>query len=634
MKTNILINIFLSRPGEIVSKSLLIKEMNLSESYIRRLIRETNQEGEKYGFKIKLIKGKGYFLNISKVKLFENFIERIDESDVDLYNMEDRIRLILFNILQAKKVFTYEEIAEKLSLSRATIIRDFKKVEEILNQENLELQRKAHYGIRIIGKESDYRKVFSKYVLGSDFFFEPAQEYYRFVRQFDSEGLRTVLKESLIEQNLKMSDVAFENVVNHIIILLYRVQNQNIISEDHNTVKLKPVYYEFARKISRWIERHYAIQLPISEINLLAAHVSGKSTVSNLKKNESQELMERILLILYKIDEEFLTELTSDKELHESLLLHMYPLLNRMYNNFLLNNPIIDDIYKKYTNVFLLSIRFSELVEEDQGFTISRDEIGYLSLHFAAHFERIKQSKMANFKRIVVVCSTGGGSSQLLKLKLENIFPNAIIFTSSSFELERFKNESPDLILTTIPLENKIENVPVFQITQWLSEKDIGQIRERIVFYSGQKKTELKNIFFEELYYKTNTTDYKKILQELSKDVIKKGYAPKNFEDEVLKRESKFSTIYERGIAGPHALTLNAIKNSISVAILEKPSEYKGREVKIVFLINLQPGYLFLHKEISKLLLFLMENEQALKVLINANSFQHFKLELDRILNN
>lgn len=633
MKISILMGIFLSRHEEIISKSDLVKEMNLSESYIRQLVREANLEGEKNGFKIKLIKGKGYFLEILDSQLFDSYVKETS-NEVDLYNAEERINLILFNILQAQGFFTYEELANKLALSKTTIIRDLKKVGKLLEQDNLAIESKAHYGLRVVGDEKDYRKVFSKYVLSSELFFEPAQHFNQFRQDFDKEILRKKVKESIQSNKLNMSDIAFENIINHIVILVYRVKNRKIVTDTNIELPSDSVYDHFSKDLSNWIATSYDIELPKSEINLLALHISGKSMVSRLDEDNSKELKDIILTISNQIDKEFLTELSEDSELQESLLLHIFPLINRVYNNFVLDNPIIDDIYKKYTNVFLLAIRFSELLESQFDFNLSRDEIGYLSLHFAAHIERAKQKKMSKLKRIVVVCSTGGGSSQLLKLKLEDAFPNAIILTSSSYDIDRFKYEQPDLILTTVPINHSFTDVPVIKITQWLTDSDMNQIKKNLTFYSDENSFELKEIFTEQFFYQVKTNDYMKLLEELSKDAINLGYAPQDFDQDVLDRERKFSTIYGNGIAGPHALKLNAIKNSVSVAIFEEPIEFEGKTVKIVFLINLQKGYLFLHKEMSKLLLYLMENKAALRALTQAKNFKQFKLELDAIMNN
>jgi lichenan operon transcriptional antiterminator len=54
--------------------------------------------------------------------------------------------------------------------------------------------------------------------------------------------------------------------------------------------------------------------------------------------------------------------------------------------------------------------------------------------------------------------------------------------------------------------------------------------------------------------------------------------------------------------------------------------------VQIVFLINLQQGHLFLHREISRLLLLIMEDSSARERLVNARDFEQFKMELEKLM--
>jgi lichenan operon transcriptional antiterminator len=636
MRIKILIEI-LRKNEKTTSKTFLAKKMNLSDSSIRNLIREANSIGLKNGFQVELIKGEGYYLSVIDEEKFNPYMKEQEEAEFDVYNSELRLKKLIFNIFQSEGYFTFEQIAERMKISRTTIVRDFKKVEEVLYEYGLSLEKKAHYGLRIIGQEQNYRRAFSEFVLASDLYLEPAQEFYEFLRSFNHDELRVLLSVELNEEGLKMSDVALDNVLNHIKILIFRVRKHNFISDEIRVGNSDKVYSKIAGSISTWVEKSHGISLPESEVSLLAAHIAGKASAGNLGETDRKALLDRIDFILKQIDSEFLTELTTDSELKEALILHMFPLLNRMYNNLLLENPIIDEVYREYANVFLIAFRFSELIEENYAFKLTIDEVGYLALHLAAHFERLRFKSLEKYKRIVVICSTGGGSAHLLRLKLESIFPKAIIVTSSANEIHRFKDELPDLFLTTIPIEEEFSNVPVIHIKQWLDDSEINRIKETVSLNTGSKtiSNSIPNIielFSKKFYYRSETKNYEELLIKLSKDLINNGYAMEGFDKSVIEREKKFTTIYKNGIAGPHALKLEAIKDAISVAVFDKSFEWRGRTVQIVFLINLQQGHLFLHREISRLLLLIMEDNFARERLANAKDFEQFKIELEKLI--
>lgn len=486
MRTKILLEILIKN-GKTTSKNFLAEKMNLSITSIRNLIRDVNYIGDSNGFQVKLIKGSGYYLSIVDKEKFEKYMKQQNQFEVDVYNSEHRLKLLMFYIFQIEGYFTFEQIAEKLKISRTTIVRDFKKVDEMLKKLGLCLDKKAHFGLRIVGSEQSYRRAFSEFVLSSDFYLEPTQEFYEFDKSLNIDDLKTLLSEELSEEGMKIADLALENVLNHIKVLIFRVKKHNYITNNLDTEILDDVFNGIAKKIAIWIRKRFSIELPKSEISFLAAQIAGKSSIGDLAEDDKKELLYEIEFILKQIDSEFSTDLYNDKELKDALILHMFPLLSRMYNNVLLENTLIDEVYREYANTFLLAFRFSELIEKKYEFKLSIDEVGYLALHFAAHFERQKSKMLEKYKRIVVICSTGGGSSHLLRLKLESIFNKAIIVTVSANELYKFKFELPDLFLTTIPVKIDFDNVPIIYIKQWLDESEIRRIK-KILSLSIEKK--------------------------------------------------------------------------------------------------------------------------------------------------
>jgi lichenan operon transcriptional antiterminator len=114
--------------------------------------------------------------------------------------------------------------------------------------------------------------------------------------------------------------------------------------------------------------------------------------------------------------------------------------------------------------------------------------------------------------------------------------------------------------------------------------------------------------------------------------MIKEDVASEYFADLVMERENKFSTIYNKGIAAPHPLRLEAKTSTIGVTILRNPIEWQGKEVSLIFLINLKQGHLFLHKEISNFLMKLMDNDAARKALLQVHSFDEFLSGFESLL--
>src|SRR5699024_12704265 len=118
--------------------------------------------------------------------------------------------------------------------------------------------------------------------------------------------------------------------------------------------------------------------------------------------------------------------------------------------------------------------------------------------------------------------------------------------------------------------------------------------------------------------------DYITNIKKQAQKMIDYGVAAKSYTDLVLERENKFSTIYENGVAGPHPIKLNALQNTIGVTILKEPIVWQGKEVQIIFLINVKVGHLFLHKEISKFLMKIIDNKEIRNGILQTTDYEHF----------
>ncbi|RRJ62072.1 PRD domain-containing protein [Paenibacillus oralis] len=625
-----------------VRMSELIAEVGLGERTVRGVIRSLDRTGAKHGFGIKTIRNQGFLLEIEEENRFAAYLEHVRRlrSMVDSDNAASRQQYIIYYLLQSDAFKSMDQVAEEMGISRTTLTSDLKEVELKIAPFQLELLRRSHYGVKIEGEEKNIRKAFSHFILQNHQAIEQNEDFNKFSRKFDAhkDQLKAYLLQVLKEKELRISDVFLNNIVTHLFILLYRISKSNYIVSGQAMLKTpEPLYRDIAEKIADWVVQHYEMALPPDEMDYLALHISGKTIVEHIGEDTKQELQQGISVILRRLDQEFLTGFSLDEDLQQSLLMHMFPLLNRLYYNLQLDNPLVEDVYSEYANVFVISFRFAEIIEEQYGFKMSRDEVGYVALHFATHLERKKQQNLEQFKRIAVICSTGAGSAHLIRLKLEAVFPKASVITASISEMEDMLNRPVDLILTTVPLATDFKEKPVIHIKSLLDDQEIQRIRELLSLRidpsrPSYKLSDFKDLFRRELFHLSGPEDYMKLLEERCQEIVGKQYAAEDFPRQVLLRERKFTTIYKNGVAGPHPMRMSAIKDCINVTLLKKPALFEDKLVQCIFIINLQPGQLFLHKEISKLLLTLMEKDDVRSRILAVTSFEQFMKEIENFL--
>lgn len=629
---------YLNQVRKAVTLPELQRKMNLSANTIRSVIQSINDASQSNGFTINYEKKQGYELMIHDYKLFQNYLNQPVHS-IDYSRQEQRVHLILFYILQNNDYITIDELTDRTGLSRSTLIKDLKQVEIELDQYQLSLYRKQYYGIKIDGNEKNIRKAFSSYVIQSELYMMPVKGYYDFLEHINIDRMRESVLDLMNNNDIKISDLAFDNLLTHYQLLLYRTIQKNTIVLNSDEIRIiDKKYLKAAEELSVLAQNMFGLSFNESEIKYFALDLQSKAMVNALPIEEKRVLENAIYEMMKQLDKEFYTDFSEDEELISNLLLHLYPLLNRINYNFQLRNPMIDEICMEFVNVFVVAIRFAELINERWGgCELSRDEVGFLTLHFAVYFEKIKNFELSKIKRIAVICSTGKSSAMLLKLKLETIFANASIITTSSAEMSRFDEELPNLFLSTIPFAQSYHGIPVIQIKEFLNEAELKRIKDLTALKITHSSLEAVSyqilpLFKEAFFQVISNGDYLDIIDEQARKMFQNGVAANEFPEYVREREMKYPTIFMNGVASPHPIHLNAIENSIGVTILEEPIFWEDKEVRMIFLINLKSECLYFHQEIQRLLLRIIENDEFRTRIASVRSYDGLIYEIKNSL--
>src|SRR5690625_1367602 len=138
-----------------------------------------------------------------------------------------------------------------------------------------------------------------------------------------------------------------------------------------------------------------------------------------------------------------------------------------------------------------------------------------------------------------------------------------------------------------------------------LDEQELNRIVDKTAYYLSQQSSDkngfsLRSLFSRDYFQIIKEENYIDIIREQSQKMIDDGVAAENYTDLVLERENRISRIYEKGVAGPHPIKLNPIKNTIDVTILKEPIEWQDKQIQIILLLNLKVRSLLLNKEMSK----------------------------------
>lgn len=615
----------------IISMDFLKEKLQFSERKIREMLKELREDEEKNGFQIVTVSKRGYFLQVIDEVSFSNYLKK-QNSDFrqDVGRKDYRISLILFLLLQNSGFISFNQIAEILDVSRSTVINDMEEVKKQLKSYNITLDSRSHYGIKILGQEKDIRQMLSK-ISGNVVENQTLPlEFFEFIEQLDFTEETDTFISLLNQYNIIMTNNAIESILFHLKILIYRIMQNNFINEINiNRDMIDDTIYAITNEMISFIEKRHGIEITEDEIDLVASQIFGKASSGKVPQEQKLKMETAITKALEKVDLDYDTSFIKDEILIENLLLHIYPLIMRVSFGLSLSDSLIGSISVQYMNSFLVAMRFIDYHEELHNYELSRDEIGYLALHFATHIERENQTMLQKIKKVLLVVDNMRSSTMFIKTKLQSFFPFATILVIPYTSVERHSMEDIELIISTVKIEIPHQRNKIVVISERVDEQELRKIKNKILFSGmevSQRTLGLQDMFYEDLFMVREDGDYFSLIEEMCEKMISVGYAQPGFTASVLERESRFSTIYDNGIASPHSLMQMANTDSIGVILLKNPITHSNKEIRCIFVLNMKKGHLLLHQEISDFVVRLMRDRNKVKLLQLVNTYSNFKI--------
>ena len=436
----------------------------LKEIDSRKLTRKPNE-----GISIKLSK--------EETNRFSHLIGEINNYDYVL-SQNERIVYIICELLGKNDYITISNIADNMFVSRGTINNDLKQVKKWFEKNNIKLESIKGRGVKAIGEERELRKVTSSLL------FESTDTSNTFnislIRMFDGidmDFISNIIKISEEQMGNTLSDYAFNNLLIHIAIAIKRIElSKDIVmdKEELNSLSRIPEF-AIASGIARMIEDKYYIKIPKSEIGYITIHLLGSNVMLNEEKNEDLIYIQLIVSkLIENVHKKSGYNFNVDEQLFDGLIQHIKPMIYRLKHVININNPLIEEIKTKYSYVFNCVGEGLIFLKKDLNVEISEEEVGYITLHFMASLERMKNANKRK-PRVLVVCATGVGTSKFVSIKLKSIFDINIVDTISSHEIKKIiKNNAIDLIITTIPID--VKGIRCILVNTFLTEKNISEL--------------------------------------------------------------------------------------------------------------------------------------------------------------
>ena len=621
--------------SDYVTSEQLAAETGVSSRTVREDLKGLAGELEKAGIRLESLPGSGYGINPEdRQKALKYLKEGAEEPKKQPDLPADRVRYILQTLLFFSLPLKADDLADKLFVSKSTLEQDLNKAEEWLKKQGLGLDKDSVRGLQVKGDEITLRYSMSNFLLEGCSLYSPLiiEKLSPLVKKHRLNILKEIIAGVQRTHQLEISDQDYNNLFVYLSVLLLRYSNKKSIltPPQDAAVILRKKEHEVALELAVQFEKFLGVSLNENEIlhlskYLMQAEIFGieRLTPENIFELADEKLLQMVRELLDSIPQKFGADFNGDENLLNGLVLYLNSLINRNKHKIYTQNPGLSEIKKEYPDALEMAMLVTEILTHRYAVKISEDEIGYIALFFCAALERSRP-----VKRVVIICPAGVGGSQLLAVKVRRYFPELHIEgIFPAYRLEEARCKNPDLILSTIPLD-EVE-IPVVQVDHLLSDANISTIRRLIsssVVLNEQKaKQVFAALFCEDLFLPAlDLSKRETVIQVLVKKLEQNDFVETGFADAVLEREKLFSTAIGNLVAIPHALSGKDCPSSITVGILKKPIRWGEEKVQLVFLLNIESLQEDNLKRIYERFYEIIHSKNKVNKLIKAGNFADF----------
>ena len=202
------------------------------------------------------------------------------------------------------------------------------------------------------------------------------------------------------------------------------------------------------------------------------------------------------------------------------------------------------------------------------------------------------------------------------------------------FEEETASSLDPDLILTTFPLEHKLD-VPTVPINLFVDSETESSILQAINKLDKKRfqlefTSHIGSLIRKEHFHENVTLETpEEIICLLCRGLEKEGIVEPDFKDIVLKREQMSPTSFVNAFAIPHAFGAFASNSTIAVAQLRNTVRWGNFDVGLVMLFAINEGDERMIKIFFDWVSNVVNHPEELAKLVSSCTYEEF---IDRIM--
>ncbi len=572
----------LSGNSDTVSSIALSQEIGCSTKTIQSEIKEINKVLK--NSKIMPVRGVGYKIegNLDELNLNTN-----------IYNDIDRVMYIIKTMLNLstanENAIRLDDLADSMYVSVSTVKNDLKEVKKILGKYNIKIATKHKQGIIILGEEKDIIKCIVSLYNKKD----NELNINDFLTQYVKNNIFTINKillDCLDDEKLIITDIEFKNILNNILISLSRNIDQDVYI--YNCDKDKSIYINKNKE-------EYCLQQEKKYIKEYILNYKSKKD-SIINNNENKDIIiSSIRQFVQDLKIATSIDISNDKIFEECLYNHINNLYKRLKLDINQYTIVVNDIKIKYPFAFELAKIAKKTIEKYLNIEISEDEIANIALHVGGALERASQNDEKKVLKTIIVCTSGIGTSMLIKSKLENIFKEKleIIKIIPSYLADYINAIDIDFVISTVPL--RLEDIPVINVSPMLTKKEIKMIEKYIETEKVYIDLQIKNLLQQDLFFiDIDMNSKEEVINYMCDKLLEKNYIDNIMKESYLERERIATTEIGNMVAIPHGANGLINESKIAIGILKNPIHWEMDKVRLVIMLAVDKDKILDYEEL------------------------------------
>ncbi|WP_415632929.1 BglG family transcription antiterminator [Oenococcus sp.] len=464
--------------------------------------------------------------------------ENVSKEGFFNFSQTQRINTIIWFLIN-KQTMSLSLIEKKFHVSRNTADQDFKKIQRTLSKYSLKLSKNSH-GHTIQGSEIQQRKwIYEQFLDGNPILFSLLDRH-----TAAPQNIGLLLRDFEQITGNFFTDDAFVCLTAFLQWYIERIKAPENRIPNENVIPDNLVALEWAQKL---LFQNDVVNLGEARYLINLVH-SSQFRKANTEYGGIQDILPIAKQIIFKFNQITGINLKLDS-LQASLATHLLSAYYRIKLDISYQNENLSLIQVKYHDLFtfteLAMKPFQEFIQKK----IPEDEVALVTLYFGGALKAIEDEDLKrNSNTVMIVCSSGVGTSRILKQQLEERFPE--ISFSRPFNLLSFENSSLiniKLIISTIKINQKNLKIPNIKVSAIPTLNDWNNINNALkttgLIREHKNKINVEGLLDIISEY-ARITDLDALTESIDQYLVNANSNSKNAKKQILNNGKKLTDIF------------------------------------------------------------------------------------------